>query len=285
MSLDPYPKVPLSRDEQILRHPVCGPLATKVAEEQHLLTLDMLAGEPAASRAAVFHRATFQRLIERLPALSAGRVACGPACALCCDLRVEVQAYEALAIAGFLRQHRTPEELGTLTAALRERVRLLRKLSPAQQADARLRCLFLDAGDRCTIYPVRPIRCIGVTSTSRGICEAALQHEPGATRMTVYGPVMACTQGVLSGATIALGELGLDAGNYELSAAVLTALEVPEATERWLRGERAFAGQPPSAKTPRTPPPPTGLPGRNSPCPCGSGKKYKQCCLRRGIGD
>jgi|GEM_PF-4194091 hypothetical protein len=21
--------------------------------------------------------------------------------------------------------------------------------------------------------------------------------------------------------------------------------------------------------------------GRNDPCPCGSGKKYKQCCLRR----
>jgi preprotein translocase subunit SecA len=22
--------------------------------------------------------------------------------------------------------------------------------------------------------------------------------------------------------------------------------------------------------------------GRNSPCPCGSGKKYKMCCLRKG---
>ena len=24
-------------------------------------------------------------------------------------------------------------------------------------------------------------------------------------------------------------------------------------------------------------------PARNAPCPCGSGKKYKQCCLKRGI--
>ena len=24
--------------------------------------------------------------------------------------------------------------------------------------------------------------------------------------------------------------------------------------------------------------------GRNDPCPCGSGKKYKQCCLRAGSG-
>ena len=24
--------------------------------------------------------------------------------------------------------------------------------------------------------------------------------------------------------------------------------------------------------------------GRNDPCPCGSGKKYKNCCLRKGGG-
>jgi hypothetical protein len=283
--MNPDPTVPLSRDEQILRHPVCGPLARKVAEEQHLLTLDMLAGEPAASRAAVFHRATFQRLIERLPALSAGRVACGPGCGFCCCLRVEVHAYEALGIAGFLRKHRTPEELAALTAALRERVRQVRKLTSAQQTDAHLRCLFLDENDRCTIHPVRPIRCIGLTSASRDACEASFRRDQGTGCLSVFGPVMACTQGVLSGATIALRELGLDAGYYELSAAVLTALEVPEATEGWLRGERVFAGPPASAKTPRAAQAPTGSPSRNSPCPCGSGKKYKQCCLRRGIGD
>src|SRR5437879_13346511 len=26
---------------------------------------------------------------------------------------------------------------------------------------------------------------------------------------------------------------------------------------------------------------PMNKPGRNDPCPCGSGKKYKQCCLSR----
>jgi uncharacterized protein YecA (UPF0149 family) len=25
----------------------------------------------------------------------------------------------------------------------------------------------------------------------------------------------------------------------------------------------------------------SGEPGRNDPCPCGSGKKYKQCCLKK----
>jgi uncharacterized protein YecA (UPF0149 family) len=28
---------------------------------------------------------------------------------------------------------------------------------------------------------------------------------------------------------------------------------------------------------------PAGLPGRNEPCPCGSGKKYKKCCLRKDM--
>jgi hypothetical protein len=27
-----------------------------------------------------------------------------------------------------------------------------------------------------------------------------------------------------------------------------------------------------------------GRPGRNEPCPCGSGRKYKQCCLEKDDG-
>ena len=32
----------------------------------------------------------------------------------------------------------------------------------------------------------------------------------------------------------------------------------------------------PTTKTPITK---EALPGRNEPCPCGSGKKYKKCCI------
>jgi len=34
-------------------------------------------------------------------------------------------------------------------------------------------------------------------------------------------------------------------------------------------------------QAPTTPRPTGGPPGRNDPCPCGSGKKYKKCCMRR----
>ena len=32
-----------------------------------------------------------------------------------------------------------------------------------------------------------------------------------------------------------------------------------------------------SQEEPAAPAPPSGKPGRNDPCPCGSGKKYKKC--------
>jgi preprotein translocase subunit SecA len=35
---------------------------------------------------------------------------------------------------------------------------------------------------------------------------------------------------------------------------------------------------------PRTIPGSNRRVGRNEPCPCGSGKKYKQCCLRKADG-
>lgn len=43
----------------------------------------------------------------------------------------------------------------------------------------------------------------------------------------------------------------------------------------------------PTEDDPPLPPPPETIraekqePGRNDPCPCGSGKKYKQCCLKK----
>ncbi len=48
---------------------------------------------------------------------------------------------------------------------------------------------------------------------------------------------------------------------------------VEQIAEEWRR-------QNPAA-VPASPPPRTPSPGRNDPCPCGSGRKYKKCCLLR----
>jgi hypothetical protein len=275
------PDASLSKYQQILRHPVGGRLLSRAAEEQYRLTLDMLADQPAAHRAVAFHKATFRQLIERLPAVSLGTIACGPGCAFCCRLKAEVHAYEALGIADLLRQDRTPEELATLTRALRQRAGQLRTLHSGGPVAANPKCLFLDERDHCSIYARRPIHCVGLGSQSRDRCKAAFQSGDADSRLPAYMPIMACAEGVLSGATVAMRELGLEAGYYELSAAVLAALEAPAAAERWLRGERVFSGSPSSAKPPRAAPARAAAPSRNAPCPCGSSKKYKQCCLRK----
>ena len=55
---------------------------------------------------------------------------------------------------------------------------------------------------------------------------------------------------------------------------------------RWDRKKRRdeeHAGKLPTEDEPQLPPPVEPVqadktPGRNDPCPCGSGKKYKKCC-------
>ena len=60
-----------------------------------------------------------------------------------------------------------------------------------------------------------------------------------------------------------------------------TLREATENEDGWLsvRAMEAWADDPAPA-----PGPPPRRVGRNDPCPCGSGKKYKRCCGRRGGG-
>jgi preprotein translocase subunit SecA len=65
----------------------------------------------------------------------------------------------------------------------------------------------------------------------------------------------------------------------EEAVPVRTALRLPG------DGQEGRGGQPAVARRPPTPQPRTpegGKIGRNAPCPCGSGKKYKKCCLLKG---
>src|SRR2546426_373230 len=49
----------------------------------------------------------------------------------------------------------------------------------------------------------------------------------------------------------------------------------------WDRITEEDRRMPTTKAAPRMPPAKTGRPGRNDPCPCGSGRKYKQCCLEK----
>ena len=46
-----------------------------------------------------------------------------------------------------------------------------------------------------------------------------------------------------------------------------------------------FHAEPPDEEEYEPPPPPKKKVGRNDPCPCGSGKKFKKCCMRKQTDD
>jgi len=62
--------------------------------------------------------------------------------------------------------------------------------------------------------------------------------------------------------------------------------KLKERYEKQRKREEQYARQLPGADDPPLPPPVEPIqsetkPKRNDPCPCGSGKKYKQCCGRK----
>ena len=56
--------------------------------------------------------------------------------------------------------------------------------------------------------------------------------------------------------------------------------DAPAASEIERQQQAAIAGTEARPEA-RTHPQPRTRVGRNDPCPCGSGKKYKQCCMRK----
>ena len=168
--------------------------------------------------------------IEALP--SKAQHACAAGCDFCCYLPVDVLTPEALRIAAYLEQTRSPEELATLVY----------RLGAQGQHDFGIRpCVFLAKG-RCSIYEVRPMVCRGYNSLSKERCEA-YHHDASVdlkgTKDRVAGRLAeAMEDGVIAG----LEALGLDAQWYELPSAVLRALETTDGPTRWAKGETVFQG-------------------------------------------
>jgi Fe-S-cluster containining protein len=158
--------------------------------------------------------------------------ACASGCFFCCYLPVDVLAPEAFRIAAYLKRTCSPGELATLVY----------RLGAQSQHDFGMRpCTFLAQG-RCSIYAVRPMVCRGYNSLSKERCEA-FYHDASidlkGTKDRAAGRLAeAMEEGVIAG----LKTLGLDAQWYELTSAVLRALETTNGPARWARGEAVFEG-------------------------------------------
>jgi Fe-S-cluster containining protein len=122
-----------------------------------------------------------ERLERRVAAALEARApvappACGPGCAACCTVNVATVAVEGAAAAAFLRRNLGREEARACADGLLEFHRRVRWLEDGERIRERLACPFLDARRACSIHPVRPLACRGVTSLDPGECRAALDE-------------------------------------------------------------------------------------------------------------
>jgi Fe-S-cluster containining protein len=165
----------------------------------------------------------------------ADRPDCRAKCVFCCAIPVEIRAPEAIYTALRLREERSPEEIDALMARLRTRVAERQGWSCDERWLKRRMCVFLRDDWMCGIYAFRPLNCRGWTSTSRDNCAS---ESP----VTPHALVYLAAQAVGHGLTRAVAAMELEFNAYEFEAAMLRALETPDAAERWARGERIFTG-------------------------------------------
>jgi len=208
-------------------------------------------------------------------------IACERGCNACCEELIMVWQPEALAAARFLRAAEGADAREHFLAAYlswRDAV----ADAPSRQASAyaagdtarvveihveqwrrRVMCAFNRDGD-CTIYPARPAKCrtahaVGTAEHCRGDDDSGIP----ASRLS-FPPLDAYVdkaRTLLQAAHAALGATAQrPAALCDAVFELLTSGSRPPAT-------RAYAAE-------------KGKVGRNAPCPCGSGKKYKRCCGR-----
>ncbi|MDT8420044.1 MAG: YkgJ family cysteine cluster protein [Desulfuromonadales bacterium] len=120
------------------------------------------------------HRAE-QRLVDS-DEMDGSLIACRAGCKSCCVVNVAVLLPEAIAIAEYLR--RWPQaEREEVVARLDELWRAIRGLTDDERISVAQPCAFLDADGACRIYPVRPLLCRSITSTSAENCRQALTDQ------------------------------------------------------------------------------------------------------------
>jgi len=191
-----------------------------------------------AANALGFAQQEIERMVEHTPAES--RPACRAGCAFCCVIPVAVSPPEALYMAAWLQETLSAEEQVDLRTRLRTRVEERQGWTVEARWARKRFCIFLRDDGQCGIYAIRPLACRGYSSLSRATCEEAFTDKGD--RVRVHAGVRELAAGVIYGLVLASKELGLEWGRHEIEAAVLRALETPDAAERWVRGERVFTG-------------------------------------------
>ena len=170
-----------------------------------------------------------------------GDWACEVGCSACCFQSVPVTAIETLTLADFLCKALPAREQSDLRVRLRQNIERWSTAPSAQVNDAPTPCPLLGDDQKCSAYPVRPLRCRGFHSLCAAECQAQRQGDPQASP-PIDPQTNVAMRGIQSGLSGALRRQGKDGNYYRLESALWRALETSNATQRWEQGEDIFAG-------------------------------------------
>ncbi|HET9577234.1 MAG TPA: YkgJ family cysteine cluster protein [Usitatibacter sp.] len=200
--------------------------------------------EPEGMTTAVvtLHR----RVDEALAATIAGHkvaVACSRGCSYCCNLRVQVQPYEAFRLAAWLRRHFDAARLEQVLAKLRANVAKTRALGEEARKRTNIACALLGDDGACTAYEARPAQCRRYHSTSVDPCKA-FHADPSRDDIEsgMHPAVAHNADVIITQARHAAREAGLADESVDMNLALLEALANPKAWRRWKDGKKPFVG-------------------------------------------
>ena len=199
------------------------------------------ARDPARLAAAVvtLHR----RVDEVLSTTIEGhgvRLACSRGCSYCCSLRVQVQPYEAFALAAWLRRSFDPARLAAVVERLRANVARTRELGEEKRKRTNLPCALLGDDGACTAYEARPAQCRRYHSTDVEPCKAFHATHDEALEAAMHEAVAHNADVIITQARHAARAAGLDDTSVDMNIALLEALENPKAWRRWKDGKKPF---------------------------------------------
>ena len=185
-----------------------------------------------------------RRVDEALAATIAGHkvaVACARGCGYCCNLRVQVQPYEAFRLAAWLRKHFDAPAVARVVERLRANERKTRELGEETRKRTNIPCALLGDDGACTAYEARPAQCRRYHSTSVDPCKA-FHADPSRDDIDsgMHPAVSHNADVIITQARHAIREAGLNDDSVDMNIALLEALENPKSLRRWKDGKKPF---------------------------------------------
>ena len=195
-------------------------------------------GKTAGLLAKEMEEAAMQAMLPLLEGTDLDRIV---ACPEAGQGLIGVTAPEALAIAAHIRKHKSRAEQERIYELAVVNAKRIASRAPGDPTPPP--CALQGADHVCCTFALRPLRCRPLHA--RSIAETFSQRkattpqpQPGAPEAPRHEEIVA--QGIEDGMKRALKSAGLDAKMYELNSALATALGIPDAAERWARGEDVF---------------------------------------------